>query len=368
MILARDIMTTKVITASPDEKATKIISKMEKYDIKEVPIEKDGKLVGMVTFFDILELLKFSDKAKVSNIMFMPPTATPDTPIEDLIHLMIKTSVEAIPIVENGAIVGIVSDYDILKELKSTDLLKGVKVKELIRKVNSFLYPNDTIAKARRLMKLERLDRLPVFDENNNIYGMLISIDMLRLLNKPRRKLRLGYRIGNISKILSLPVKNVTRRDIPVVNENLSIKEAINKLLLNELKGTIVVNSKGEFKGMIYRLDILKKIYNEIAKEGVWVRIIGDLHPEIKNDINKKIERKIKKFVKVLPALQEIEIHVKRIHGKTQDHIYEISLRFKGPKIKNSVKVTGYNILYAMDEAIDKIENQITKKKKKFGR
>ncbi len=368
MILARDIMTKKVVTASPDEKATKIISKMEKYDIKEVPVERDGKLVGMVTFFDILELLKFSDKAKIANIMFMPPTATPDTPIEDLIHLMVKTGVEAIPIIENEKIVGIVSDYDILNELKSTKLLKGMKVKDLLRKVNSKLYTTDTIAKARRLMKLEKLDRLPVFDENNEIYGLLISIDMLRLLNKPRRKIRLGFRVGDISKVLSLPVKNVTRKNVPIINENLSIKEALNKLLLNGLKGTIVTNTKGEFLGMIYRFDILKKIYNELAREGVWIKVVGDLHPEIKAEISKKIERRIKKYKRLLPTLQEIEIYVKRVHGKTQDHVYELSLRFIGPGIKNNVKVSGYNILYVMDEAIDKIENQITKKKKKFGK
>jgi ribosomal subunit interface protein len=368
MILARDIMTTKVITASPDEKATKIVSKMEKYDIKEVPIVRDNKVIGMVTFFDILELLKFSDKAKASNIMFMPPTATPDTPIEDLIHLMVKTSVEAIPIVENEKLVGIVSDYDILNELKNTKLLKGVKVKDLMRKVNSYLYPSDTIAKARRLMKVEKIDRLPVLDENNNIYGMLISIDMLRLLNKPRRKLRLGYRVGDLSKVLSLPIKNVARRDVPVINENTSIKETLNRLLLNGLKGTLVANSKGELVGMIYRLDILKKIYNEIAKEGVWIRISGDIHPEIKGEISRKIERKIRKYKRVLPTLQEIEVHIKRVHGKTQDHIYEVNMRLEGPGIKNQVKVSGYNILYAIDEAIDKLDSQITKKKKKFGK
>ncbi len=364
MILARDIMTDKVVTAKPDEKATKIISKMEKYDIKEVPVVDDGKVVGMVTFFDILELLKFSDKAKVANIMFMPPTATPDTPIEDLLHLMIKTSVEAIPIVENGKLVGIVSDYDLLKVLKDTKVLKGVKIKDLMRKVNSQLYPNDTIAKARRLMKIEKLDRLPVFDENNNIYGMLISIDLLRLITKPRKKIRLGFRLGDISKVLSLPVKNVTRTNIPILNENTSVKEALNKLLLKELKGTIVTNARGEFKGLIYRLDILKKIYNEISKEGVWIRVVGELHRDIKEEINRKIERKVRKYKRMLPTLQEIEVHVKRVHGKTEDHIYEVSMRLIGPGIKNMVKLTGYNILYAIDEAINKIDSQLTKKKR----
>ena len=362
MKTAKDIMSKNVITGEKDEPSTKIISKMEKYDVKEIPIVENNKLVGMVTFFDILDVIKYPE-SKASNVMFMPPTINPNTPIEEIIPLMVKTGLEAIPVVENGNLVGIVSDYDILNEYKDSKIISGLKVKDLVRKTNFYVEPNDNVAKARRIMINERIDRLPVID-NGKIVGMVISIDILRTINKPIKKIRKGHRIGKQIKILDFPVKNIMKKRVPLLKEDTSIKEALKKLLLNELKGTVVISKNNELKGLLYRFDILKEISKKIVKEGIWITFpSSELHPDMLAIVKDKIAKKSKKLKSLMPNLNEIRVHIKQIHGKTTDHIYEVNMRFLGPGLNKNVKVTGYNIIYVIEDGINKIEKQLDKKK-----
>ena len=367
MKFAKDIMSKNVITGKKDEPSTKIISKMEKYNIKEIPIVEKKRLVGIVTFFDILDAIKYPE-SKAANVMFMPPTVSPNTPIDEIIPLMVKTRLEAIPVVKDDELIGIISDYDILNEYKNSKLIFGLKVKDLMRKTNSYVEPSDTIAKARRIMLTEKIDRLPVID-NGKIVGMVISIDIMRMINKPIKRIRKGYRIGKQSKILDFPVKNVMRKDIPLLNENVSIKEALKKLLLKELKGTIVISKEGDFRGLIYRFDILKEISKKISKEGIWITFpSSEIHPDMLAMVKDKIARKAKKLKLLMPNLNEISVHIKQVHGKTTDHIYEVSMRFLGPGLNKNVKITGFNIIYTIEDGLNKIEKQLDKRRWIFRR
>ena len=362
MELAKDIMSKNVITGKKEESSAKIISKMEKYNTKEIPIVDNKKLVGMVTFFDILDMIKYPE-SKASNVMFMPPTVTPNTPIDEIIPLMVKTGLEAIPVVENESLVGIISDYDILNKYRNSKLISGLKVKNLVRKTNFYIEPEDNIAKARRIMINEKIDRLPVL-KNGKIIGMVISIDILRAINKPIKKVRKGNRVGKQIKVLNFLISNVMRKDIPLLKDEMSIKDALKKLLLNELKGTVVISKDGKLEGLLYRFDILKEIAKKITKEGIWITFpSSEIHPDMLAIVKEKIARKARKMKAFMPNLNEIRVHIKQIHGKTNDHIYEISMRFLGPGLNKNVEITGYNIIYAIEEGLNKIERQLDKKK-----
>jgi len=48
------IMTSKVVTVNPDETLDKAAEVMRNNKIKRLPVENDGKLVGMITMTDIM--------------------------------------------------------------------------------------------------------------------------------------------------------------------------------------------------------------------------------------------------------------------------------------------------------------------------
>ena len=55
--LVREIMTSKVVYASPKKKIRKVISMMIKNHVRHLPIIEDDKLVGIVSNEDVLRLV-----------------------------------------------------------------------------------------------------------------------------------------------------------------------------------------------------------------------------------------------------------------------------------------------------------------------
>ena len=125
----RDIMSTNVVTV--DEKtsihdARKI---MEAHKIRRLPVMKKDKLVGLVTKHMLLEaspspatalsiheLHYLLAKMTVKDIMVKNPyTISPDMPVEEGLQLGQQKGYGAFPVVEEGRLVGVVTESDIVR-------------------------------------------------------------------------------------------------------------------------------------------------------------------------------------------------------------------------------------------------------------
>ena len=125
----RDIMSTNVVAV--DEKtsihdARKI---MEAHRIRRLPVIKKDKLVGLVTKHMLLEaspspatslsiheLHYLLSKMTIKDIMVKKPyTISPDMPIEEAMQLGQEMGYGAFPVVEDGALVGVVTESDIVR-------------------------------------------------------------------------------------------------------------------------------------------------------------------------------------------------------------------------------------------------------------
>jgi CBS domain-containing protein len=141
---ASDVMTSKVVSIAPESSLTDMIRLMLDYRISGLPVvTKDGKLVGMITEGDCLrraetgtevkrsfwrDLLTGSETLateyirshgrKVSEVMTADPiTVAPDTDLNEVIHLMEKNQIKRVPVVKDGALVGILSRANLVQAL-----------------------------------------------------------------------------------------------------------------------------------------------------------------------------------------------------------------------------------------------------------
>ena len=122
----KDIMTTDVITTTSDTDVVYAFEKLMKYKISSLPVVDDGVLVGIITATDVghnLILDKYELGTSVEEIMIKPViTVSPEDSLETAIKTM-KGSVSSsgilnqLPVVEDGKLVGIISDGDIIQEL-----------------------------------------------------------------------------------------------------------------------------------------------------------------------------------------------------------------------------------------------------------
>ena len=153
MIQAKDIMTTDLITVSPDMEIVKAAKILLEKGVNGIPVVDGGKLVGILcqsdliaqqkklpvpSMFTLLDGLiplgstKQFEKAfqkiaatTVADAMTADPvTVNPETSVEEIAGLMVDRSFHTIPVVDEGELLGIIGKEDILKTLMPDRELK----------------------------------------------------------------------------------------------------------------------------------------------------------------------------------------------------------------------------------------------------
>lgn len=130
-VRVRDWMTGSPITIEPMTPISMAHQIMKKNSIRRLPVVKDGRLAGIVTIGDIREASP-SDATTLSiwelNYLWAQLTVekvmsrsvvstTPDTPILDAAEQMLDHKISGLPVVEDGAVVGIITETDIFRML-----------------------------------------------------------------------------------------------------------------------------------------------------------------------------------------------------------------------------------------------------------
>ena len=125
----RDIMTTNVVAVSEDTSIHDARKIMKAHKIRRLPVLKKDKLVGLVTermlleasaspatALSIHELHYLLAKMTVKDIMVRNPfTISPDMPAEEALQLGQEKGFGAFPVVEDGKLVGIATESDIVR-------------------------------------------------------------------------------------------------------------------------------------------------------------------------------------------------------------------------------------------------------------
>ena len=114
-------MTTELLTVGPGERLDLAGLLMERSRIRQlVVVDADGGLLGLVSYRALLRLLAarrsetLEEGGLVEEFMIRDPvTVTPATPLRDAVRLMLEHEVSALPVVDDGRVVGILSEHDI---------------------------------------------------------------------------------------------------------------------------------------------------------------------------------------------------------------------------------------------------------------
>ncbi|MDK6028248.1 CBS domain-containing protein [Ignisphaera sp. 4213-co] len=134
MLRASDVMVPNPICVRINATVYDAIKTMEKYNIASVIVVDENDIVfGVVTAKDIVikTIAKGLDPklVNITQILSKPVTVVdPDTPLKDVINLMIGTGHGHIPVVNKiGKVIGIVTIDDVLKYVP--ELLEYVEMK-----------------------------------------------------------------------------------------------------------------------------------------------------------------------------------------------------------------------------------------------
>ena len=129
---AKDMMTENPYTAGPGNTIYEVLWTMTDRGIRHVPVLQENELIGILSERDMrqfsLSMLdapeSIAEKLKQSVVDFMSSdvvTVSLDTPISELIDLLIENRVGALPVLDavSGELAGTISYVDVLRGVRA---------------------------------------------------------------------------------------------------------------------------------------------------------------------------------------------------------------------------------------------------------
>jgi CBS domain-containing protein len=118
-----DVMTTEVTSLNVDDTVEKAAQMMKENNVGSIPVCREGKIAGIITDRDItlrsIAEGKNISSIKVSSIMSSNPvTGNLNMDVHEAAKLMAENQIRRLPIVENNAVVGMLSLGDLAVDPK----------------------------------------------------------------------------------------------------------------------------------------------------------------------------------------------------------------------------------------------------------
>ncbi len=135
---------------------------------KNMSIERQAEQVDMV---------KRSENGVITNPFFLGPRHT----LADADELMAKYKISGVPIVENGKLIGIITNRDMKFQDDMSQLIGEVMTKENLITAKE----GTTLEEAKQILRRHKIEKLPIVDENFCLKGLITIKDIEKAVTYP---------------------------------------------------------------------------------------------------------------------------------------------------------------------------------------
>jgi len=140
-MLAKEILRIKgtvLFTIAPEGRLWDAVGSMVDNDIGSLVVMDRGRMVGMLTFREVLAALhRFHEglaKLNVEDVMVKEPKFVgPDIEVDDLRRVMLETHVRYMPVMDSATLVGVLSFHDVAKAVLEEQSFENRMLKGYIK-------------------------------------------------------------------------------------------------------------------------------------------------------------------------------------------------------------------------------------------
>jgi len=279
-----EIATAEVQTLPQTSTIMNALKFMLKKNFRRIPITDAGtkKLKGIITATDFINFfgggkkhgivrnryngsLAVAVNAEIKEIMEREViTLSAKDSVETAVELMFEKRVGGCPIVdEDGVVVGIITERDILEYLATEKRADGIAEDYMTKNVVT-LKPRDTIEIAMKTMIGKRFRRLPVL-EDGILLGLVTAREILAYFGKGEAFKMLES--GDISEAIRKPVTAILAnsdllmyKEIPMFPKETLISQIVSEMI-DKGYGAVLIVENGKLEGILTERDLVRFLY-----------------------------------------------------------------------------------------------------------
>ncbi|MHA2357228.1 MAG: CBS domain-containing protein [Candidatus Heimdallarchaeaceae archaeon] len=347
------------ISVTANEPLSKVVKLLKKK--REILVfDEKGVFLGYLTQRYLTRQSKIKADTKVSDFLKDVPTVSINSSPDVIAQAMLSSKIGSIPVEEDGEIVGVLRDIDVIR--LSAELFKDKKVGEAMTQNPISITPDTTIARLVAVSRTNNISRTPVVTEDNNLIGIVSPHDISELLVAEFPKQTKGEAEEAELDALNRTVDKIMTKNVVVCKENESILESISKLFKTDHKALVVIDDDNHPIGILTTTDLLETVSIPPKTEGYYVRVIGDVDDADMDQVIDMGVELVKKFASIIGTSGQLFIHAKAVPKKKFRGfpLYQMRLRIQTDKGNTYVtRSEGYGVFSAYAVAIDRMEREI---------
>jgi len=220
-------------------------------------LDEKGKYEGMITRRSILRSRLDPTVAKVRSLKVTAPQVGLDTSLGALAKLMIGSGVRQLPLVDNGKVLGFVTDENIIHAAVG-DEWGRTAVEKVMTRAPHILESNRSVGAVLGVMREFGISHVPIM-EGGRLVGMVSIEDILVNIYWPQRRQTVGDIVGEKIETLGLAVKGIMASPVITVSTKMNLRDAEQRMHDRDVSCLAVVDDE-RLVGIVTKLDFLEPI------------------------------------------------------------------------------------------------------------
>ena len=359
-ISIKDVMSNNIRSVNRDDQISDIISRMSSDGIHELPVLDNGKAVGIVTYTTLLKARNIPLTSKAEVVMKHFPQLSELDPLTKGIEIMLNSGLSDLPVTKNGKLVGTVFQRDVLEKLTKVRGLRLRPIAEIMTPKVESVREDDDVQKALSIMRGLDEQNLPVLDKMDHLVGVIGMMDILKVIWRPKKGGKKEFKTSN--KPVQVLVGSVMNNQAVSVAPETLVEDTIRKMVKKDTSTAFVVEDE-ELIGVITLKDFLEQAMSlEEREEGVFVQLTGlsvedpDVYESLYSVIQKGLIRISKSSMpKVFNA------HIATYNHEGLRSKYSVRARMTCDAGMYYSNTTDWDLFRAMDMAMENLEKEIKK-------
>lgn len=278
-----DAMTprSEVITVEVPGTRDDVLEYLQEWGFSSVPVIKttnDGEQFrGLVTRGSLIEN---PDEDQLAILVREVPTIGPSASLAELAELIVETDERRVPVVEDSALVGIVTVTDIVRAIAEGEQDGDTEVGELATRIVNTVYQGTPLPVAERELSFADVPYAVVLDDDGRQTGMLTEVDIIEVARVVQGESNPGDAVANQDdewmwegikavgsrsmptlnvEIPSAPVSEFMTDDLITVPKRRTAREAAQLMLSNDIE-QIPLLSGDDLLGIVRDIDLVRAL------------------------------------------------------------------------------------------------------------
>jgi CBS domain-containing protein len=279
-----DFMTSDVVAVEIPGNRDDVLKILKRTGISGVPVLKEKTLVGIITRKD---LLRKAEETQLGLLMTADPiTIEADATISDAARVMIRNNVRRLPVVEDDALIGLVSVADLIAAIAQMKI--RVEIKDLYTSQTFALWEDTPLPLVGRIMEISGFEAIPILDADSKLQGIISEGDLIRhssiedtvevsdfsngtdddewTWESIRDMHTISYGISKI-QLPNRAVKTAMVTNVVAVPQNAEVSECALKMKRARVDQLPVVNGDKRLVSMLFDRELIRALCSEEAQQ-----------------------------------------------------------------------------------------------------